>query len=287
VPIQDYTNWQLIRFKEKGVKKIASSRYNRNIIVDDDIIFKRVLTKEKRIYRSNVIKLNSYEEVKNIILSDINFLKKVGSYAFNLLLMYYEYEGNQKHEKYVQNGVIKIKTNISNKPEIIDDILPNGCLYDPSLFSDEDEEIEEEISNSIKNVNINKSSPRKNTINSKSKNSVNSMNSINSKNKTIKENEIQLISEDISDDFPNKRKISENIINYSDQINITGYNGNFDDYNCLCFFNFENIFQNQEKYQYNYKFYKDYLKKILKYFSPLNRKSKDFDIYKINIEKIN
>jgi hypothetical protein len=275
VPIQDYTNWQLIRFKEKGVKKIASSRYNRNIIVDDDIIFKRVLTKEKRIYRSNVIKLNSYEEVKNIILSDINFLKKVGSYAFNLLLMYYEYEGNQKHEKYVQNGVIKIKTNISNKPEIIDDILPNGYLYDPSLFSDEDEEIEEEISNSIKNVNINKSSPRKNTINSKSKNSVNSMNSINSKNKTIKENEIQLISEDISDDFPNKRKISENIINYSDQINITGYNGNFDDYNCLCYFNFENIFENQEKYQYNYKFYKDYLKKILKYFSPLNRKSKN------------
>jgi len=62
VPIQNYTNWQLIRFKEKGLKKIASSRYNRNSIVDDDIIFKRVLTKDNRIYRRNVIKLNSYEE---------------------------------------------------------------------------------------------------------------------------------------------------------------------------------------------------------------------------------
>ena len=285
VPIQDYTNWQLIRFKEKGVKKIASSRYHRDTIIDDDIIFKRVLTKENRIYKKNVIKLNSYEEVKNIMLSDINFLKKVGSYAFNLLLMYYEYEGSQKHEKYVQNGVIKIKNNINNKPEIIDDILPNGCLYDDSLFSDENEEVEdveEEISNSIKivNKNKNKNISSKNIIISK-KNSVNSL------NKTSKENDIQLISEDLSDDFPNKRRISENIINYSDQINITGYNGNFDDYNCLCYFNFQNIFLNQEKYQYNYKFYKDYLKKILKYFSPLNRKSKDVDIYKINIEKIN
>ena len=273
VPIQNYTNWQLIRFKEKGLTKIASSRYNKNIIVDDNIIFKRVLTKENRIYRKNVIKLNSYEEVKNIMLSDINFLKKVGSYAFNLLLMYYEYEGSQKHEKYVQNGVIKIKNNVNNKPEIIDDILPNGCLYDPELFSDENEEIEEDISNSIKIANINKSISSKDNINAKSKNS-----SLNSMNKESKENDIQLISEDISDDFLNKRRISENIIDYSDKINITGYNGNFDDYNCLCYFNFENIFENQEKYQYNYKFYKDYLKKILKYFSSLNGKSKDVDI---------
>ena len=257
VPIQNYTNWQLIRFKEKGLTKIASSRYNKNIIVDDNIIFKRVLTKENRIYRKNVIKLNSYEEVKNIMLSDINFLKKVGSYAFNLLLMYYEYEGSQKHEKYVQNGVIKIKNNVNNKPEIIDDILPNGCLYDPELFSDENEEIEEDISNSIKIANINKSISSKDNINAKSKNS-----SLNSMNKESKENDIQLISEDISDDFLNKRRISENIIDYSDKINITGYNGNFDDYNCLCYFNFENIFENQEKYQYNYKFYKDYLKNI-------------------------
>ena len=275
VPIQNYTNWQLIRFKEKGLKKIASSRYNRNSIVDDDIIFKRVLTKDNRIYRRNVIKLNSYEEVKNIMLSDINFLKKVGSYAFNLLLMYYEYEGNQKHEKYVENGVIKIKNNVNNIPEIVDDILPNGCLYDPELFSDENEEIEEDISNSIKIENIKKSISSKNTINSKSKNSVKSIKSI---SKSSKENDIQLITEDISDDFPNKRRISENIIKYSDQINITGYNGNFDNYTCLCYFNFENIFENQEKYQYNYNFYKDYLKKILKYFSPLNGKIKDVDI---------
>ena len=284
VPIQNYTNWQLIRFKEKGVKKIASSRYNKNTIVDDDIIFKRVLTIDNRIYKKNVIKLNNYEEVKNIMLSDINFLKKVGSYKFNLLLMYYEYEGSQKPEKYVQNGVIKIKSNKNNKPEIIEDILPNGCLFDDSMLSEEDEEIEENMSNSIKIININKSISSKNTINSKSKNSenninnINIINNINNMNKTSKENDVQLISEDISEDFPNKRRISENILKFSDQINITGYDGNFEDYNCLCYFNFENIFENQDRYQYNYKFYKDYLKKIIKYFSPLNRKAKDAGI---------
>ena len=116
VPIQNYTNWQLIRFEEKGINKIASSRFNRNTIIDDDIIFKKVSKKEKEI--CNEIKLNNYEEVKNVILSDISFLKKVGSYTFSLLLMYYQYEGNEKHEKYVKNGVIKIRNSLDNKPEM-------------------------------------------------------------------------------------------------------------------------------------------------------------------------
>jgi len=278
VPIQNYTNWQLIRFKEKGLKKIASSRYGRNTIVNDDIIFKRVITKENRIYKNDVIKLNSYEEVKNIMLSDINFLKKVGSYMFNLLLMYYEYEGSQKNEKYVENGVIKIKNNANNKPEIVDDVLPNGCLYEDSLMLFEEEENEEDISNSNKIVNIDKTISSKNNNNSKSKISTSSMNKESKGSKESKENDIQLISEDMSDDFPNKRNISENIINYSDKINISGYDGKFDNYNCLCYFNFENIFENKEKYQLNYNFYKEYLKKIMKYFSPLNRKTKDVDI---------
>ena len=128
-----------------------------------------------------------------------------------------------------------------------------------------------DINNSIKLVIKNKIISSKNSNNSKSKKSVNSSYKIG------KEDDIQSF-ENMSDDFYNKKKMNENLINFSDQINITGYNGNFDNYNCLCYFNFENIFENQEKYQYNYKFYKDYLKKILKYFSPLNGKIKDVDI---------
>ena len=273
VPIQNYTNWQLIRFEEKGINKIASSRFNRNTIIDDDIIFKKVSKKEKEI--CNEIKLNNYEEVKNAILSDISFLKKVGSYTFSLLLMYYQYEGNEKHEKYVKNGVIKIRNSLDNKPEIIDDILPAKCLYNSSIISNESEEMSEGINNSIKFVIKNKSISSKNSNNSKSKKSVNSYNRIG------KENDIQSF-ENMSDDFYNKKKMNENLINFSDQINITGYNGIFDSYNCLCYFNFENIFENQNNYKHNYKFYQDYLKKIMKYFSPLNEKVKNDDNFDLN-----
>ena len=273
VPIQNYTNWQLIRFKENGINKIASSRLNRNTIIDDDIIFKRISPKEKEI--CNEIRLNNYEEVKNVILSDISFLKKVGSYTFSLLLMYYQYEGSQKHEKYVKNGVIKIRNSLDNKPEIIDDILPEKCLYNSSILSDESEEMSGDINNSIKLVIKNKSISSKNSNNSKSKKSVNSSYKIG------KEDDIQSF-ENMSDDFYNKKKMNENLINFSDQINITGYNGIFDSYNCLCYFNFENIFENQNNYQYNYKFYQDYLKKIMKYFSPLNGKNKNDDNFDLN-----
>jgi hypothetical protein len=273
VPIQNYTNWQLIRIGEKGINKIASSRYNRNSILDDEIIFKRGSPKEKGI--CNKIKLNNYDEVKNAILSDISFLKRVGSYSFNLLLMYYQYEGSQKHEKFIKNGIIKIKNSENNKPEIIDDILPSKSLYNDSKICNESEEMSGDINNSIEFVIKNKSISNKNTNNSKRKKSANSS------NKTDKENDIQSFG-NISDDFSNKKKMNENIINFSEQINITGYDGIFDDYNCLCYFNFENIFENQNKYQYNYKFYKDYLNEIMKYFSPINGKVKDDESFDLN-----
>jgi len=41
VPMKYFTNWQLIRFKEKNLEKVASSRYKRNTILDDDKIFKK------------------------------------------------------------------------------------------------------------------------------------------------------------------------------------------------------------------------------------------------------
>ena len=274
VPIQFYTKWQLIRIGEKGINKIASSRYNRNTILDDDIIFKRESPKEKGI--CSKIKLNNYEEVKNVILSDISFLKKVGNYTFSLLLMYYQYEGSQKHEKYVKNGVIKIRNSLDNKPEIIDDILPEKYLYNRSIISNESEEMLGDINNSIKFVTKNKSISSKNNNNNS-----NIKKSVNSDNKIGKENDTQSLA-NISDDFSNKKKMNENIINYSDQINITGYNGTFDSYNCLCYFNFENIFENQNKYQYNYKFYKDYLNEIMKYFSPINGKVKDDESFDLN-----
>ena len=257
VPVENFNNWQLIRFMPKGLKKVSSSKYNRNTIVEDDLIFKRVLWKEGTKGKDCKIKLNNYEEVKNIMISDINFLKSSGCFKFNLLLMYYEYESSQKLETFRLNEIIKIRNNNDNKPEIIYDILPKFFLYEDSMLSSESEEI-----NIIRSTNINKIED-----NSQSNNDENNENNIESKT----DEDIQLINENYSDDnnIITSKGLNEKIIKYSEAINFNGYSGIFDNYKCLCFFTFENIFQNQKKYQYNYDFYKNYLKKIMKYFSAL------------------
>ena len=260
--VKNYTNWQLIRFKQKGFTKIASSRYNRNTIVEDDLIFKRVYWKENKLNSDLKIKLTNYEDVKNIMISDINFLKNAGCFKFYLLLMYYEYDSYQRKETYRQNAVIKIKNIKNNSPEIVNDILPQEFLYnDSNISSDSDDEINE-----------------KKESNAFSKDKFLSSNKKSKGNRSKSASDIKLINDFSAD-------INEHTINYNGQISFNGYNGIFDNFNCLCFFTFENIFENQEKYQYKYDFYKNYLKKIMKYFTSL--KEKDKDINKgININNI-
>ena len=334
VPIKNYTNWQLIRFKKRGVRKVGSSRYTRNTIVDDDLIFKRVNWNENKGHIDCKIKLINYEEVKNIMLSDINFLKSSGCNKFCLLLMYYEYESNQKHEPYKRNAIIKIKSTIDNKPEIINEILPKDFLYDDDDDEEEEEDsflykINENKENENKenkendennnkqnlieptdniniNLNINKNNSNKNIENNNNQEPIGLPDNINinlnindnnsNENKTINtkstinsnskvKDDIKLINENISDDanIVMSKGMNENIIKYSEQINFNGYPGVFDNFNCLCFFTFENIFQNQKNYQYNYGFYKNYLKKIMKYFTSL----KENENTKENIENKN
>ena len=50
--------------------------------------------------------MKNYHEFEETILSDLEFLRQCSSENFDLLLMYYEYENTQKHEK---QGAIKIK----------------------------------------------------------------------------------------------------------------------------------------------------------------------------------
>ena len=267
VPIKNFTNWQLIRFKEKGLIKVGSSRYNKNSIIEDDIIFKRVNYKEKKFNKECQIKLINYEEVKNILLSDINFLKKGGCYKFNLLLMYYEYDNNQTKESCKENEVIKIKKSKNNSPQIVNEILPKGYLFENSKISSDSDT--DTLKHSTVYLGGNNSSHNSNKKNDKTKN----------------DNEIQIITDKVLDDNynVNNREINQNIIKFSEQININGYDGIFDNYNCLCFFTFENIFENQIDYQYNYDFYKNYMYKIMKYFTSLKKKeNKDKD----NIELI-
>ena len=178
--------------------------------------------------------------------------------------MYYEYESFIKLEPYKMNEIIKIKNNSNNKPEIINDILPKYFLYEDSMISSESEE-----SNIIKvnnNNNDNKFDDRQNNI-------------VESKT----DEDSKLINETISEDnnLNISKGLNDKIIKYSDEINFNGYSGIFDNYNCLCFFTFENILENKKNYQYNYDFYKNYLIKIMKYFTPLKEKENT----KENIDK--
>ena len=263
-PIKNFTNWQLIRFKEKGLTKVASSRYNRNTILDDDLIFKRVYWKEKKFSVDCKIKLYNYEEIKNIILADINFLKNSGSNKFNLLLMYYEYESSLKHESFKNNKFIKIKNNSDNEPEIISGILPNKYLYDDSMISSESDI--ENVNRSEIYLNENKSSSDKDKNSKKS-------------NKSKNDKDIQLITDNISDcNNILGKEIDDNIRN-NDEYNFNGYRGIFDNFNCMCFFSFENIFENIKNYSYKYEFYKNYLIKIMKYFTSFKQNENEIDIH--------
>ena len=268
-PIKNFTNWQFIRFKEKGLTKIGSSRYSRNTIVSDDLIFKRVYWKEKKWSVDCKLKLYNYQEIKTIILSDINFLKNSGCNKFNLLLMYYEYESSLKQESYKNNEFIKIKNNSDNEPEIITGILPNKFLYDDSMFSDESD---------IKEINeINKS---KVILEENNNIDINNIIIDRKESKISKNNkDIQLITDDISDDNNILGKeIDENSMKFSDEYNFKGYRGIFDNFNCMCFFSWENIFENLQNYSYKYDFYKNFMKKIMKYLTSLKENENEKDI---------
>ena len=48
--------------------------------------------------------------------------------------------------------------------------------------------------------------------------------------------------------MPDSGQISTNLLDYSEKINIAAYEGNFDNFACVCFFTFENIFNMNKKF---------------------------------------
>ena len=135
IPKNFYTYWQLIRFLSDKPKKIASSKFNNSIFVKDDPIFERTFQLETKRDNPNYNKifLKNYNDFVETIQSDILFLKQCNSHNFDLLLMYYEYENTQKHEK---QGAIKIKKT-SQGTEIIEENLPQDLVFDEDISDSE------------------------------------------------------------------------------------------------------------------------------------------------------
>ena len=239
MPKNFFTYWQLIRFLNDKPLKLASSQFNNEgkTLVKDDPIFERLFQVETNNENPdfNKILVKDYSGFKEIIRSDFDFLIKCGCQNFDLLLMYYEYENSQKHEK---QGAIKIKKVDGDKAEIVQATMPQGML-DPDLASP--------ISNfpgsslgggmfSLGGAFLDGGEDEKGGADPL----------------VIKQN-------------------AANLMDYSEKFNINGYDGIFDSFNCMCFFTFENIFDIRKRLGLKEDFYTDFQNKILMNFSNFKK----------------
>ena len=250
IPKNFFKYWQLLRFDKKKPKpkKIASSKYGRRTIVKDESIFERQYSsglKKDDPYIKKLL-MNNYSDFKEIISNDIRFLKENDLSRVNLLMMYYEYENNPKKEK--EEGAIKIKKNDSNEAEIIQVDMPQNIIND---VEDED----------TGGNNILDSDNKTNTNNSSTKKEDKIFNVFS------KYNEVVFGDDDYTPDYG---KIPNNILDYSEKVNINGYEGNFDNFNCLCFFTFENVFDTRTKFNFITESYNLFEKKITDNFAQFN-----------------
>ena len=241
-PKNFFTYWQLIRFLNDRPEKIASSQFNeggRTTLVKDDPIFERLFQVDSKNDNPdfNKINLKNLSDFQETIKSDFTFLNKCGCHNFDLLLMYYEYENTQKHEK---QGIIKIQKLDGDKAEIIQASMPKDFL--------------DELSPSL-NTNNN--------------------NNLKFPGESMKSGYFSLggaFLEGVDDDMDvidinMMKKSAANLMDYSDKISMNGYEGVFDSFNCICFFTFENIFDLRKKYKLSDNYFTSFQNKILESFT--------------------
>ena len=237
-PKSFYTYWQLIRFMNDKPQKISSSQFRSGkTLVKDDPIFERSFQIETKKDNPNYNKIfvKNYVDFEETIKNDIIFLKEIGVNNFYLLLMYYEYENTQKHEK---QGVIKIrKSDIG--AELIEESMPKGELFnegDCTSIPKFGSKIQDSPSGGF-------FSPVSGLFDDE----------FGGKNMNIINNKAEMI------DF--------------EEININQFEGVFDSFNCICFFTFENVFDIRHKSSSN-NYYKKFQKNIMVNFTPYKNNSK-------------
>ena len=231
VPKNFYTYWQLIRFLQKSKpQKMSSSQFNSGTLVKDDPIFERSFQIESRKDNPNYNKigLKNYIEFEETIKSDIQFLNKCRAQNFDLLLMYYEYENAHKPEK---QGTFKIKKT-DKGTEIEEGSLPKGDIF-------------EEFGSPITQSKI-PESPGGGIF-------------------TMEENFFD--DNDFGGKNFNQNKNIGNLFDVDEKINISGHDGVFDSFNCLCFFTFENIFDIRKRIRLSNNYYNNFQANILNNFT--------------------
>ena len=232
VPRNHFSYWQLLRILKGKPQKVASSQFNLgNSLVKDDPIFERPFQiqniRENPNY--NKIAFKNFNDFQNIINSDIEFLRQVRAKNFDLLLMYYQFENTQKHEK---QGAISIKQ--TNKgTEFVEESIPQGFL-------------EEEMGTPIEKAN---------------------KGSFDGDFLSLKGGFLD--DENFGADFNMKNMM--NALDSSDKNIINGFDGLFDNFNCICFFTFENVFDIRSRDSLSDGYYNNFKSNILSNFTEYKK----------------
>ena len=208
IPRNFFTFWQLLSFDLEKPKKIASSKYTKGALVKEDNIFERVLMDTS----NNNILLKNFEDFAETLENDFNFLKQNKISNVNFFMMYLEYENTKKHES---AGSLKIQKSVNNEAEIVDISMNNNI----STKKESEPNENNIITNDNNNINNNKD-----------------------------EFSDDFFSEEGFDLMPDKGKLAHNLMDYTEKVNIAGYEGNYDDFVCMCFFTFENVFDLNNKF---------------------------------------
>jgi hypothetical protein len=238
VPKNFFTYWQLIRFLNDKPQKMASSQFSSGTLVKDDPIFERSFQIETKKDNPNYNKifLKNFNDFAETIQGDIEFLKQCGSQNFDLLLMYYEYENTQKHEK---QGAIKIQQT-NHGTEIIEESLPKGDFFDDGASP------------------INK-------FGSKMPDSLGG-GFLSMGGAFLDDNEFSG-GKNLNINNANKG----NLIDFDEKISINGYDGVFDSFNCLCYFTFENVFDIRKRLSLAINYYNNFKEKIMENFTEFKK----------------
>ena len=88
--------------------------------------------------------------------------------------------------------------------------------------------------------------------------------------KKDEENSDEIFSDEGFDYMPDVGKMAHNLTDYTEKVNISAFEGNYDDFFCMCFFTFENVFDLNNKFgmKPDDKFKNIILSKFLQYKIP-------------------
>ena len=233
-PKDHFSYWQLLRILKGKPQKVASSQFNSGLsFVKDDPIFERAFQIEsiKENPNYNKILFKNYNDFQTIINNDVEFLRQLRAKNFDLLLMYYQFENTQKHEK---EGALKIRQT-NRGTEFVEEEMPKGLIEE--------------------DVGTPQSKEKKNSFDGD----------------FLSGGKGGFFDDEIigGGDFNMKKVMND--LDSNDKSNMNGYEGLFDNFNCLCFFTFENVFDIRNRESINDGYYDNFKNNILENFTECKK----------------